>query len=634
MSNLARCLEALIAGFLGLASISGVLAQGPFEHFITRRGDKLMDGENEFRFVGMNVPGVTMPYDYTLDIPSRMVLPTPWELEDSFKTLQQMNARCVRWNMLPVRLPRASQAQPYELVLAPGRFNETAFQTIDHALALANRYGIRVVFSFTGAGGDTAAFAGAGVYAAHRGKSEEDFYTDPQLKEDFRETIRYVLGRTNTVTGLPYRDDRAILCWQTGNEMGHLCKQAPEAVVAWEGEMAAFIKQIDAQHLVMNGHALKPVPATVDANIDIYTQHYYGAPAQWAARCRSDCAKLKGKRPFVVAEYGPYIVTPQEAEPVMKGFRALLDATIESGTAGALLWSMYFHHRDGGFWWHQMVTQRSVWAYHWPGFESGKAHREQDILTDLRAAAFRIDGKSVPPVPVPDVPELLPVGETPLLSWRGSAGASGYDIQRAPNREGPWQTIATNVSDADVVYRPLFSDTTVRPGQICFYRVVARNASGSSPASNVVGPVEVKRLCFVDELQDLSRVHSKSAGLTLDNEYNGLFAEYLYRARGAEGEWIVYRLPGPLQSLRVSACLTDPAMDLGFAVSTDGGAFTPVSAERSVKRFRPVPLGPAAGQQRTFAEYHATTAPANNVYYLKIEWHGPADLDRVEIDYK
>ena len=52
--------------------------------------EELFDGESEFRFVGMNVPGVTMPYDYTLDIPSRMVLPTPWEIEDSFKTLQSI----------------------------------------------------------------------------------------------------------------------------------------------------------------------------------------------------------------------------------------------------------------------------------------------------------------------------------------------------------------------------------------------------------------------------------------------------------------------------------------------------------------------------------------------------------------
>ena len=57
--------------------------------------------------------------------------------------------------------------------------------------------------------------------------------------------------------------------------------------------------------------------------------------------------------------------------------------------------------------------------------------------------------------------------------------------------------------DADVAYRPLFSDTTARAGQTWFYRVTARNVSGASRPSNVVGPVRVKGVCLVDELQDL-----------------------------------------------------------------------------------------------------------------------------------
>jgi hypothetical protein len=43
----------------------------------------------------------------------------------------------------------------------------------------------------------------------------------------------------------------------------------------------------------------------------------------------------------------------------------------------------------------------------------------------------------------------------------GSAGASGYDIERAPQAAGPWTTLATNSSDADIAYRPLFSDTKI-----------------------------------------------------------------------------------------------------------------------------------------------------------------------------
>ena len=122
-------------------------------------------------------------------------------------------------------------------------------------------------------------------------------------------------------------------------------------------------------------------------------------------------------------------------ENVVEKTREFLSAVQESGTAGALLWSMYFHHRDGGFYWHQMFTYPSVWSYHWPGFPSAEAQREIGIMRVMREAAFKIQGLPVPPVPVPDAPELLPIGNVPLLSWRGSAGASGYDVERAPAAE-------------------------------------------------------------------------------------------------------------------------------------------------------------------------------------------------------
>ena len=38
----------------------------------------------------------------------------------------------------------------------------------------------------------------------------------------------------------------------------------------------------------------------------------------------------------------------------------------------------------------------------------------------------------------------------------------------------------------------LFNDATAEPGQSYCYRVVARNASGESEPSNVVGPVTVR----------------------------------------------------------------------------------------------------------------------------------------------
>jgi hypothetical protein len=37
-----------------------------------------------------------LPYDWTLFLPERMRLPTPWEREDGRKTLDRLNLRAVR----------------------------------------------------------------------------------------------------------------------------------------------------------------------------------------------------------------------------------------------------------------------------------------------------------------------------------------------------------------------------------------------------------------------------------------------------------------------------------------------------------------------------------------------------------
>jgi len=616
----------------GRPAVAPYVNKLPFAHFITRCDDKLMDGDQEFRFIGANMPGLVLPYDWTLYLPERLHLPTPWEQEDGFKTLDQMNLRVVRlWN-LPIREPQDKPADgglTWHYVQGPGRFNEESFKVVDSLLALANKYGVRVIFDLTAEAGDY--LGGIGTYATHRGKKRAEFYTDPQLKEDYQATIRYVLTRTNTLTGVPYREDKAILAWQFGNEMHG-------APTPWLAEMAAFIKNLDPNHLVSETRHVPGQPMVVDANIDLYTRHLYtnyrGVGGGWPETCRKEMQPVRGRRPFYIGEFGPYIDGQALThDNVVARVREFLDFVVaEQGMSGAMLWSMYFHHSDGGFYWHQIMTYPAVWSYHWPGFPSAEVQREQGLMTAMREAAFKIQGLPVPPLPVPDPPELLPIGDVPLLTWRGSAGATGYDIERAAQADGPWTVLAGNVCDADIAYRPLFSDTTAQAGQTWFYRVAARNVSGVSPPSKVVGPVAVKRVCLADELQDFSRVHARSDGLALNNEYNALYAEYLFRAKGTAGDWLTYEVPTDIDSVKVVAFYAKELADLTLEASADGTSFTRLTPERRERRLPSPPGGAAGGQRRTMVEYTAPVPAGQR--FLKLTWTGAAELDRVEIYYR
>lgn len=68
------------------------------------------------------------------------------------------------------------------------------------------------------------------------------------------------------------------------------------------------------------------------------------------------------------------------------------------------------------------------------------------------------------------------------LSWRDKANnESGFKIERARSVSGPWQEIATTLTNI-VTY----SDASVLPGTSYSYRVRASNSTGDSPYSNIV----------------------------------------------------------------------------------------------------------------------------------------------------
>lgn len=602
-----------------------------FAHFVTRDGNRLVDGTREFRFMGANMPGLVVPYDFTLRLPERMTLPTPWEIEDAMKTLAHMGMTVVRtWN-LPMRGPQ-DPLLPWHYVLAPGCFNEVAFVTMDHMLASANRHGVRVMICLTAGSGDY--LGGIGTYAAWRGKRRAAFFTDPQLREDYKTTLRYVLNRVNTVTGIPYKDDRAILAWQFGNEISN-------AEPTWLTEMAAYMKALDPNHLVAETrHHPAFAEQLIDPNIDLLTRHYYTnyreSGTNWVAAVQREVAQIKGQRPFFVGEFGPYIDGKVlTRENVQASLRAFLDTCIATeGVSGALLWSMYFHHERGGYYWHQIFTYPSVWSYHYPGFASADAQAEIEIMREMREAAFRIRGLPVPPVAPPDPPVLLPFEGLALFSWRGAAGASGYDIERAPAPEGPWTLLAEHVSDAEIAYRPLFCDESARAGESWCYRVTARNAGGRSVPSNVVGPVKLRAACFVEEFVDLSRAAAHSEGLALDNTYNARYAEHMFRVCGTTNAWIEYAVPGAAREARVTAFFAtaqgEPVTPR-FLASRDGESFADVQRVRAVERAHIAP--PHAGDANRQTQVDYTVLLPEDTRRIKIVWARQMALDRLEIEH-
>src|SRR5262249_41398966 len=154
-----------------------------------------------------------------------------------------------------------------------------------------------------------------------RNKPPEAFWSDPELIADFKRTIDYVLNRRNTYTGKLYRDDPAIFGWETGNEI--------DATPEWTREIAAYIRQLDPNHLIVDGRSLHGVAdwQLEEPNTDVITPHHYPHPTpDFPPAIRVARAATKGKKPYFVGEFG-FVDTPR--------IRGVLDTVIDDGIAGA-----------------------------------------------------------------------------------------------------------------------------------------------------------------------------------------------------------------------------------------------------------------------------------------------------------
>jgi hypothetical protein len=602
-------LPTFLAALLMLAS-SALAARSGFREFVTIRGDQLMEGKKPLRFVSFNIPNLHYVEDNVrFDLQNPWRLPDRFEITDALETIRQMGGGVTRPYALSVVRTNDTPDIP-RYVLGPGKFNEEAFRAMDMVLQVANEKHVRLIIPLVD---NWIWWGGIAEYAGFRGKPGEAFWTDPQVIADFKETIRFVVDRTNTLTGIPYRDEKAILCWETGNEL----QSPPE----WTAQIAAYIKSLDPNHLVMDGyHTTELRPESVSMpDVDIVTTHHYpGGKKSYAQLARENWAKSQGKKAYVVGEFG-FVDTPVVAE--------LLEAVRETGISGALIWSLRPRNRDGGFYWHSEPAGGNKYkAYHWPGFDSGCEYDEKNLMALLKREAFAIRKLPTQRLTAPDAPRLLPIFDAGAISWQGSAGALDYVVERAESVLGPWRVAAQSVNETAFQYRPLFTDSLVTPGQ-WYYRVTARNGIGASRRSNVVGPVAVHNRTIVDDMQNFSRAFRYSGRFSIETRDSRKAKEDAHRIAGVAGSAIIYQLAGPLQICRVDAFFPREISDFRFSVSDTGSDFKAVPANKRTffggvgdyDYWKPVRFEAIAGPGPSTARL------------LKIEYTGEAQIGRVEI---
>ena len=152
---------------------------------------------------------------------------------------------------------------------APGVYNDTLLTGLDRFLVeLGNRNMQAVLYlnnswEWSGGYGQYLEWAGAGKsliplidgYGPFM-QQMAGFAVNEKAQELFFNHLRFIVGRTNTITGKPYSEDPAIFSCQISNEP-RCFSDAPEArsgFVGWLAEAARIIKEIDPNHMVSSGN--------------------------------------------------------------------------------------------------------------------------------------------------------------------------------------------------------------------------------------------------------------------------------------------------------------------------------------------------------------------------------------------
>jgi len=465
---------------------------------IVRKGDQLFEGDKIFRFLGMAAPNIQANENQVrVDRANRF--PDDFEISDILDGIRREGGRVTRTFSLSVFHPDDKGMPVY--FSGHRQYNEEAFRCLDRVIALGHKYDVRLIIPFI-ASQSFASVRGVDEFSALAGKPKGSFWTDPEQKADFKHFLDFFLNRKNTVNGIIYKNDPAILAWQLGNEFGSYpgdrglkYDEWTPKILEWSLEMAAYIKKEDPNHLVMEAGGADRDKLIADANIDIISDHLYeywnkmsGKPYILAPLALESYNLCKGRKPLIVDEFG--LGTTENLRELMKTIR-------ESGIVGGLMWSIRSHRRDGGWYYHN-EGGTPVNSFHVPGFSAGFVYDELALLELLRKEAYLIRG-----IPAPEVEKPAPV---PVLfqkkdgfTWRGSTGAAYYTIERAEAANGPWKVLATGLEDsvlgevAKFEASPagsepltLYTDEIAESGKTFFYRIKGVNVAGESGYSEVV----------------------------------------------------------------------------------------------------------------------------------------------------
>ncbi|WP_344612806.1 cellulase family glycosylhydrolase [Dactylosporangium salmoneum] len=347
-----RLLASALAAVTLLAVGGTAAAAGRPAGFVERQGADLRLDGRDFRFAGSN--------NYYL------MYSSPKMVDDVFADAAGAGHTALRtWGFLEGAQNGVS-FQSFDGTHPVYNDGPDGLQRLDYVLASARAHGLRLVIPLTNNWSD---FGGMDQYVRwHGGTNHDDFYTDPVVRGWFKDWIGHVLDRTNSITGVKYKDDPAVMAWELANEprcggSGALPRSASctdKTLLGWADDVSRFIKGADRHHLVgvgdegflctdrastdwtincadgVDSAALAALPAVDLASFHLYPDGW-GKDAAWGTQWIRTHVQIadRVRKPAMLGEFG---VKDKATRNVV--YKAWTDEAVRDRIDGFLSWML------------------------------------------------------------------------------------------------------------------------------------------------------------------------------------------------------------------------------------------------------------------------------------------------------
>src|SRR4051794_5553554 len=293
----------LLSGSALLATAAAPVRRRASDAFVRRDGTRFTIGARRYRYAGSN-----MWYAAFLGAQA--------EFGSRDRLRRELDALAAL-GITNLRILGSAELSPLKNSVSPGfrtsgpHYNETLLRGLDYALAEMGRRKMKAVIYLTNfwewSGGMMTYlyWTNGGRYLdmndpAHPwpefADRSSEFYASAPAVAMYHDYVRAVVTRRNSVTGLLYRDDPAIMAWQLANEprpggSPEVGRQHMAAYLGWIEATARLIKSLDPNHLVSTGSegtqgCLEDDQCVLNAHaspgVDYMTGHIWPQNWSWA----------------------------------------------------------------------------------------------------------------------------------------------------------------------------------------------------------------------------------------------------------------------------------------------------------------------------------------------------------------